>query len=66
MDLLTASSNKRPLNKIFWDRADDLIIHGGEAADELRSRYPDRVYGLQQTKRFEGVLGKITAGGGKD
>jgi hypothetical protein len=60
--LLTASSNKHGLNKVFGDRADDLIIHGGEAADELRPRKPDRVYGLQQTKRFEEVLGKIATG----
>jgi len=60
-DLLTTSSNKPDLNKVFEDCADDLIIHSGEAAGELKQRKPDRVYGLQQTKRFEEVLGKITA-----
>lgn len=52
-------SNNIRLNRVFADRADNFIIHGGEAASELRPRKPDRVYGLQQTKRFEGILGDI-------
>lgn len=57
---MTTGSDKLHLNKIFADRADDLIIHGGEAASELKERRPDRVYGLQQTKRFEKALGQVT------
>ncbi len=47
------------MNRVFGDRADELIIHGGEAATELRPRKPDRVYGLQQTRRFTKVLEDI-------
>jgi hypothetical protein len=54
-------SNKTRLNKVFADRADDLIIHGGAAASELRPRKPDRVYGLQQTKRFDQMLETVTS-----
>jgi len=59
---LIHASHKTRLNKIFADRADNLIIHGGEAASELPQRKPDRVYGLQQTKRFENLLEKVMTG----
>lgn len=48
------------LNRIFDYRADELIIHGGEAQFDLRPRKPDRVYGLQQTKNFDRTMRKIS------
>ncbi|RDL38191.1 Uncharacterized protein BP5553_05624 [Venustampulla echinocandica] len=49
------------LNRNFDYRADEFIIHGGEAHYDLRPRKPDRVYGLQQTKFFAQALQVITA-----
>jgi hypothetical protein len=49
------------LNHNFDYRADEFIIHGGEANFELRPRKPDRVYGLQQTKFFTQARQVITA-----
>ncbi|PVH82411.1 hypothetical protein DL98DRAFT_653163 [Cadophora sp. DSE1049] len=49
------------LNRIFDYRADEFIVHGGEANYDLRPRKPDRVYGLQQTKFFAQALQAITA-----
>ncbi|CZR59535.1 uncharacterized protein PAC_09429 [Phialocephala subalpina] len=49
------------LNHIFDYRADEFIVHGGEAHYDLRPRKPDRVYGLQQTKFFTQALQAITA-----
>jgi hypothetical protein len=59
LTIVVSHSNNIPLNRVFADRVDNFIIHGVEAASELRPRKPDRVYGLQQTKRFEGILGKV-------
>lgn len=49
------------LNHIFDYRADEFIVHGGEAHYDLRPRRPDRVYGLQQTKFFTQALQAIIA-----
>ncbi|KAF4632991.1 hypothetical protein G7Y89_g5141 [Cudoniella acicularis] len=48
------------LNHIFDYRADELIVHGGEAQFDLRPRKPDRVYGLQQTKKFDRTMRKFS------
>ncbi|KAE9370947.1 hypothetical protein N431DRAFT_308368, partial [Stipitochalara longipes BDJ] len=48
------------LNRIFDYRADELIVHGGEAQFDLRPRKPDRVYGLQQTRNFDRTMRKFS------
>lgn len=54
--MLAYCSNKPAL---FEDLADELVIHRGEAT-ELGQRKPDRVYGLQQTKHIERLIGRVT------
>jgi hypothetical protein len=51
-------SRKLRTNKVFADRADDVIVHRELARNELRDRKPDRVYGLQRKRSFEDLIRK--------
>ncbi|KIX02682.1 uncharacterized protein Z518_08624 [Rhinocladiella mackenziei CBS 650.93] len=45
------------LNRIFTHREQELILHSRDLAEELsKEQYPDRIYGLRQTRNFEETL----------
>ncbi|CAI6071074.1 unnamed protein product [Clonostachys chloroleuca] len=52
------------LNKLFIDRADDMVVHPPKMAEELpQDQRPDRVYGLRQTRKFDELLLKKIGNG---
>jgi hypothetical protein len=52
------------LNKLFIDRADDMVVHPPTLAEEMpQDQRPDRVYGLRQTRKFDELLLKKIGNG---
>ena len=48
------------LNRLFSDRAEELVLHGLSNGSNIpKQEYPDRIYGLRETKVFENALSAV-------
>ena len=55
--ILILSSNDIGLNRLFSDRAEELVVHDEVIKSEVPKKdHPDRIYGLRETKVFEKAL----------